>query len=159
MRNIDTSKVITDSPPVSWSWYKRTVLCPATSVSLNMFSFLLLTVVATSLAHDGRWSLCWLWYSMIIFPGPHSLEWTITGEPFTACVRPGNTLTFKWEGPWHNVEQVNAEGYENCSGFSNTEGVEGPYVFKAKREGEFYFVCGVGFISSEVQAGQYWFYY
>merc|ERR1712012_44221 len=47
-------------------------------------------------------------------------------------------------GPWHNVEQVNAEGYENCSGFSNTEGVEGPYVFKAKREGEFYFVCGVG---------------
>ena len=75
--------------------------------------------------------------------GPHFLEWTITGEPFEACVRPGQTLTFEWEGPYHNVERVDLDGYENCSGFKNTEGVEGPYVFKAKREGEYYFVCGV----------------
>ena len=47
------------------------------------------------------------------------------------------------------MEQVDEEGYEKCSGFTNTEGVEGPYVFKAEEEGKFYFVCGVCFISSE----------
>ena len=56
---------------------------------------------------------------------------------------PGDSLTFNWEGAFHNVEKVDKQGYQNCDGFSNTEGVEGPYVFTAKRTGEFYFVCGV----------------
>ena len=85
---------------------------------------------------------------------PQTLKWTRAGEPFAACVRPGNTLTFQWEGTWHNVEQVDEEGYENCSGFSNTEGVEGPYVFKAEEEGKFYFVCGVCFICYELVTDQ-----
>jgi len=72
------------------------------------------------------------------------LKWTITGEPFAHCIAPGATVKFDWEGPFHNVEKVDKEGYENCSGFTNTEGVEGPYVFTGKREGKFYFVCGVG---------------
>ena len=38
------------------------------------------------------------------------LEWTITGEAFEVCVRPKETLTFAWEGPYHNVEKVDAEG-------------------------------------------------
>ena len=33
--------------------------------------------------------------------------------------------------------------YENCDGFDNTEGVEGPYVFSNRNEGTYYFVCGV----------------
>lgn len=82
------------------------------------------------------------------------MEWTITGEPFEACVRPGQTLTFEWEGPYHNVERVDFDGYENCDGFKNTEGVEGPYVFKAKREGKYYFVCGVSQISIIMQWGE-----
>ena len=33
--------------------------------------------------------------------------------------------------------------YDNCDGFDNTEGVEGPYVFSNRNEGTYYFVCGV----------------
>ena len=91
------------------------------------------------------------------------LEWTITGEAFEVCIRPKETLTFAWEGPFHNVEKVDAEGwvkttfvpidialvdmwicrYENCNGFDNTDGVEGPYIFSNRNEGTYYFVCGV----------------
>ena len=37
--------------------------------------------------------------------------------------------------------------YENCDGFDNTKGVEGPYVFSNRNEGTYYFVCGVRNIS------------
>ena len=92
----------------------------------------------------------------------HNIEWTITGEAFEECIAPGwllnraNKITkqrklisgekivFNWEGDAHNVEKVNAAGYEGCSGIKNTDGVEGPFTFAARRAGTYYFVCGVG---------------
>ena len=76
--------------------------------------------------------------------GDRSIEWTITGEPFKECVAPGEKVVFNWDGEAHNVEKVNAAGYENCSGIKNTEGVAGPFTFTARRAGTYYFVCGVG---------------
>merc|ERR1712088_580867 len=95
--------------------------------ALNMKAFILLTIIALAVAQEGK-----------------ILEWTITGEAFEVCIRPKETLTFAWEGPFHNVEKVDAEGYENCNGFDNTDGVEGPYIFSNRNEGTYYFVCGVG---------------
>merc|ERR1711862_200457 len=84
----------------------------------NMKAVILLIVASAAFAQEGK-----------------ILEWTITGEAFEVCIRPKETLTFTWEGPFHNVEKVDAEGYENCDGFDNTEGVEGPYVFSNRNEG------------------------
>eukprot|EP00092_Neocalanus_flemingeri_P091695 GFUD01116315.1.p1 GENE.GFUD01116315.1~~GFUD01116315.1.p1 ORF type:complete len:135 (-),score=27.31 GFUD01116315.1:8-412(-) len=73
----------------------------------------------------------------------HSIEWTITGEPFEECILPGETLEFIWAGG-HNVEEVSAAGYMDCSGITNTEPVAGNYKFFAHNAGTYYFVCGVG---------------
>ena len=54
----------------------------------------------------------------------------------------GETLTFKWEGP-HNVEQLEKEDYENCTGFNTTEPTESPFEFVSEAEGSYYFACGV----------------
>ena len=57
-------------------------------------------------------------------------------------VSSGETLTFKWEGP-HNVEQLEEEEYETCTGFNSTEPAESPFEWEAEEEGSFYFACGV----------------
>merc|ERR1739840_30389 len=93
----------------------------------NMKAVILLIVASVAFAQEGK-----------------ILEWTITGNAFEACVAPREALTFVWDGPFHNVEKVNKAGYDNCDGFDNTEGVEGPYVFSNRNEGTYYFVCGVG---------------
>merc|ERR1711868_82118 len=53
----------------------------------------------------------------------HEFTWTITGEPFAHCIAPGDTMKFNWSGTFHNVQSVDKDGYDNCSGFSNTQGV------------------------------------
>merc|ERR1712072_1116538 len=72
-----------------------------------------------------------------------TIEWTITGEAFEECIKPGETLKFEWDGG-HNVERVAKEGYEDCSGFKSAEPTEGPFEFKTSTAGTYYFVCGVG---------------
>merc|ERR1711983_73265 len=74
----------------------------------------------------------------------HEFTWTITGEPFAHCIAPGDTMKFNWSGTFHNVQSVDKDGYDNCSGFSNTQGVQGPYIFNGTTAGTYYFVCGVG---------------
>jgi len=74
----------------------------------------------------------------------HEFTWTITGEPFAHCIAPGDTMKFNWSGTFHNVQSVDKDGYDNCSGFSNTQGVQSPYIFNGTTAGTYYFVCGVG---------------
>jgi len=74
----------------------------------------------------------------------HEFTWTITGEPFAYCIAPGDTMKFNWSGTFHNVQSVDKDGYDNCSGFSNTQGVQSPYIFNGTTAGTYYFVCGVG---------------
>merc|ERR1719210_2520299 len=93
---------------------------------VNMLSLLLLPLLAT-----------------LSVSGDQTIQWTITGEPFQACIRPGETLTFEWDGG-HNVERVSQEGYEECSGFKSDKAVAGPFDFKTSTSGTYYFVCGVG---------------
>ena len=63
----------------------------------------------------------------------------------------GDTVTFKWSGTAHNVEKVRKDVYNSCDGITKTEGSSGPFTFKAKKEGTFYFVCGV---EGHCEAGQ-----
>ena len=108
---------------------------------VNMLSLLLLPLLAT-----------------LSVNGDQTIQWTITGEPFQACIRPGEVrtwsgrsyhyvlgekLTFEWAGG-HNVERVSQEGYEECSGFKSDKAVAGPFDFKTSTSGTYYFVCGVG---------------
>ena len=97
----------------------------------------------------------------IFFAGVnHEFTWTITGEPFAHCIAPGkflsikvqftwimsflgDTMKFNWSGTFHNVQSVDKDGYDNCSGFSNTQGVQSPYIFNGTTAGTYYFVCGV----------------
>jgi len=74
----------------------------------------------------------------------HEFTWTMTGEPFAHCIAPGDTMKFNYNGNFHNVEMVDKDGYDNCSGFENTQPVEGPYIFNGTTLGKYYFVCGVG---------------
>ena len=52
-------------------------------------------------------------------------------------------MKFNYNGNFHNVEMVDKDGYDNCSGFENTQPVEGPYIFNGTTLGKYYFVCGV----------------
>ena len=63
----------------------------------------------------------------------------------------GDTVKFTWNGDGHNVEEVNEGVYNNCEGIKNKIGAFGPFIFRASREGTFYFVCGV---SSHCFTGQ-----
>ena len=74
------------------------------------------------------------------------IEWTITGEPVLACVAPGETVNFNWDGPYHNVVDLGADiqAYEDCAfGEDQTEAVEGPWSTTLSEEGTYHYVCGV----------------
>ena len=74
------------------------------------------------------------------------LEWTITGEPIVACVAPGETVNFVWEGPWHNVVDLgeDMQAWEDCAiSEDQMEAVEGPWSTTLPNEGMFHYVCGV----------------
>merc|ERR1712018_498264 len=95
---------------------------------------------------DTNWSTCSLQSLSFSSPPPsadQTIEWTITGEAFDACIKPGEKLTFQWD-QGHNVERVSEEGYEACSGFKSDEPTEGNFEFKTSTAGTYYFVCGVG---------------
>merc|ERR1712212_112594 len=34
------------------------------------------------------------------------INWVVTGDETNACVAPGETINFNWEGPWHNVVEL-----------------------------------------------------
>ena len=56
-------------------------------------------------------------------------------------------MTLAWEGPAHNVVAVDEAGYKSCAVAEDegeTEGWEGPWVFRTSREGTYHFICGVG---------------
>ena len=57
-------------------------------------------------------------------------------------------MTFKWEGAAHNVVMVESkDDYDNCFVPENMREAEedrGGITFKARQEGTYYFVCGVG---------------
>ena len=56
-------------------------------------------------------------------------------------------MTLAWEGPAHNVVAVDEAGYESCAVSEeegDTEGWEGPWVFRTSQEGIYHFICGVG---------------
>eukprot|EP00092_Neocalanus_flemingeri_P041542 GFUD01045241.1.p1 GENE.GFUD01045241.1~~GFUD01045241.1.p1 ORF type:complete len:115 (-),score=38.31 GFUD01045241.1:56-400(-) len=73
------------------------------------------------------------------------IDWIITGKPLAEeCIAPGEEAVFNWVAKYHNVEEVDAAGYEDCSGFTITAGVTGPYTFTSQAPGTYYFVCGVG---------------
>merc|ERR1711972_603547 len=44
------------------------------------------------------------------------INWIVTGEETVACVPPGETINFNWEGPWHNVVEMGDDipSYADC---------------------------------------------
>merc|ERR1711972_262119 len=74
------------------------------------------------------------------------INWIVTGEETVACVPPGETINFNWEGPWHNVVEMGDDipSYADCIlDADETEAVEGPWSITLPDEGLFLFVCGV----------------
>merc|ERR1719158_507680 len=73
------------------------------------------------------------------------IPWEISGTPLHYCVLPGEEIVFEWKGDHHNVNQVTTEEqFENCEGFTNYDGEEGPETVTKTAVGDYYFVCGVG---------------
>merc|ERR1711887_380854 len=67
----------------------------------------------------------------VVYGHDHVIQWTITGSPVEECISPGEHVDFIWtEG--HNVEQVNAEGYEDCSGITKTAPVNGNFTCRSQ---------------------------
>ena len=74
------------------------------------------------------------------------INWVVTGDETKACVAPGETINFNWEGPWHNVVELGDDetSYVNCNlSEDQTEAVEGPWSTTLVEEGIYFFVCGV----------------
>ena len=77
------------------------------------------------------------------------LQWEVPEDKFAdICLQVGQVVIFQWNDTEskHNVEEVDSQAYETCEGIQKTEGEKSPYTFTATEEGDFYFVCGVGFI-------------
>ena len=67
-------------------------------------------------------------------------------------------MTLAWEGPAHNVVAVDEAGYESCAVSEeegDTEGWEGPWVFRTSQEGIYHFICGVGATFTELCINYY----
>ena len=67
-------------------------------------------------------------------------------------------MTLAWEGPAHNVVAVDEAGYESCAVSEeegDTEGWEGPWVFRTSQEGTYHFICGVGATFTELCINYY----
>merc|ERR1712210_136636 len=81
------------------------------------------------------------------------IDWIVSGEATSACVAPGETVNFNWEGPWynetsngHNVVELGDDeiSYAECVLTEDqTEAVEGPWSTTLSDEGIYFFVCGV----------------
>merc|ERR1711970_1532572 len=65
------------------------------------------------------------------------INWVVTGETTSACIPPGETINFKWEGPYHNVVELgdNEGAYIDCIlSEDQTEAVEGPWSTTLTRD-------------------------
>ena len=84
--------------------------------------------------------------STLALPAGLDIAWTVTGSPVVACVAPGETINFMWEGRRHNVVDLGTDmqAYEDCViGEDQMEAVEGPWSVTLAKEGMYHYVCGV----------------
>ena len=60
------------------------------------------------------------------------------------CVPPGTIINFVWETD-HNVVEVASQGdFDDCTGFTDTTGYDGPLAWPVPdAEGTYFIVCGV----------------
>merc|ERR1712203_706424 len=68
----------------------------------------------------------------------HDIEWTVGSKLGFTCIAPGDSVTFQY--------QVTENDYDNCSGFTSTQGEVGPVTITEpfKKKGQYFYVCGVG---------------
>jgi len=72
-----------------------------------------------------------------------TIAWARGMTPVQLCVTPGTSVTFEWTSG-HNMQEVTADSYESCSGFSKTSPEAGPANWMAPPQlGDHYFACGV----------------
>jgi len=72
-----------------------------------------------------------------------TIDWARGMTPVQLCVTPGTSVTFEWTSG-HNMQEVTADSYESCSGFSKTSPEAGPANWMAPPQlGDHYFACGV----------------
>ena len=57
----------------------------------------------------------------------------------------GSIINFEWSNGHNVVEVATQEDFDNCTGFTDTTGYEGPLTWPVpEAEGTYYIVCGVG---------------
>merc|ERR1712037_1060514 len=69
-------------------------------------------------------------FALLAMAAGLEIEWVVTGETTSACIPPGETVNFNWEGPYHNVVELGDDegAYIDC--FLSVDGV-------------YFFLCGV----------------
>merc|ERR1712037_1042856 len=85
-------------------------------------------------------------FALLAMAAGLEIEWVVTGETTSACIPPGETVNFNWEGPYHNVVELGDDegAYIDCFlSEDQTEAVEGPWSTTLTVEGVYFFLCGV----------------
>merc|ERR1711936_1049886 len=74
-----------------------------------------------------------------------TVPWSFGMETVDICVETGTSVVFEWTGSGHNVNLLSSKAdYDTCTGFTDTQGNSGPYIYQGDTPGVFYFACGLG---------------
>merc|ERR1712183_353290 len=72
------------------------------------------------------------------------IDWIYGMTENEICVPPGTIINFVWETDHNVVEVASQADFDDCTGFTDTTGYDGPLAWPVPdAEGTYFIVCGV----------------